>query len=144
MTEKDFTRLLESVIDKTVARLKAADLIKNTEQARTAAEKTEELLRKYPLLKSVNDKRRTVQTVRNIEKALEKIKEDPYCDIIRCYYFEDQSAENIALDLNVSTKTVRKHKQRLVDILAALLFSDDVIWEIFQGDIILQTNHRQI
>ena len=133
MTEKDFTRLLKRVIDETVSCLKAADLIKNNSQAMTAAGKTEELLRRYPIFKTVKGKHCTAQAVRNIETALDKIKGDPYCDIIRRYYFENQSAECIALDMNISTKTVRRNKQRLVDILAAFLFSDDVIKELYSN-----------
>ena len=133
MTEKEFSRLLKRVISETIKEMKAADLIKETTHKLTAAGKTEELLRKYPLLKAVNGKRYTVQTIKNVEKALEKINSDDYYDIIPRYYFEGQSAENIALDLNVSAKTVRHNKQRLIDTLATFLFSDDTIRELYSG-----------
>lgn len=128
MTDAETKEIINQTVETTVQRLKAAGLLK---QGRTAREKTEELLRQYPLFKIIKGKRRTAELVARIEKALEEINGDPYCDIIRRHYFDREGIENIAFDLNISTKTARKHKQRLVGVLSSLLFSDEAIQEIF-------------
>lgn len=128
MTDQETKKLISDTVEATVQRLKAAGMLK---QARTAREKTEELLRQYPLFKIIKGKRRTAELVEAVESALAKIEGDPYAVIIKKHYFEREALENIAFDLNISTKTARKHKQRLVGVLSSLLFSDEAIQEIF-------------
>ncbi|MBO4520740.1 MAG: hypothetical protein J5787_05990 [Alphaproteobacteria bacterium] len=126
----DETRdIITATVNETVERLKAAGMLRQID--RNAREKTEELLRQYPLFKMIKGKRRTTELVAAIENALAKISEDQYAEIIRRHYFDRQGLEKIALDLNISTKTARKHKQRLVGTLSTLLFSDEMIQEIF-------------
>lgn len=129
MTEKETREIISQTVDATVARLKAAGLI--TSGGRSAREKTEELLRQYPLFKLIKGKKRTTELCAIIERALETINGDPYSEIISRHYFERQGLERIAFDLDISTKTARRNKQRLVGILATLLFSDETIQEIF-------------
>jgi hypothetical protein len=128
MTDQETKNLITETVEATVAKLKAAGMLR---QGRTAREKTEELLRQYPLFKIIKGKRRTAELVERVENALAKIGDDPYCVIIKKHFFEHEALENIAFDLEISTKTARKHKQRLVGILSSLLFSDEAIQEIF-------------
>lgn len=128
MIEADTKEIINQTVEATVQRLKAAGLLKT---GRTAREKTEELLRQYPLFKIIKGKRRTAELVARVESALEQISDDPYYKIIEKHFFDREGLENIAFDLEISTKTARKHKQRLVGILSNLLFSDEAIQEIF-------------
>lgn len=128
MTDQEAKKLISDTVEATVNKLKAAGMLKQT---RTAREKTEELLRQYPLFKLIKGKRRTAELVGAVENALAKIKTDPYSVIINKHFFEHEALENIAFDLEISTKTARKHKQRLVGVLSSLLFSDEAIQEIF-------------
>ena len=129
MTEQETKAIISATVEETVQRLKAAGLLKQSK--RTAREKTEELLRQYPLFKMIKGKRRTAELVARVDNALAKIAGDPYYDIITKHFFEREGLENIAFDFDISTKTARKHKQRLVGVLSNLLFSDEAIQEIF-------------
>ena len=129
MTDTETRELITKTVDATVERLKAAGMLRQA--TRSAKEKTEELLRQYPLFKMIKGKRRTAELVAAVENALCKIGDDQYSEIIKRHYFDRQGLESIALDMNISTKTARKHKQRLVATLSTLLFSDETIQEIF-------------
>lgn len=129
MNDKDTQRIIEQTIRATVAELKTAGLM--NQNTRSAKERTEELLRQYPLFKQIKGRKQTERVVAAVDEALRSFSADPYSEIIRRHYFERQGLESIALDLNISTKTARKHKKRLVAGLAAILFSDETIQEIF-------------
>lgn len=129
MTDQETRALISETIEATVERLKADGLLQQTK--RSAREKTEELLRQYPLFKLIKGKRRTTELVARVDDALAKIAADPYYKIIEKHYFDREGLENIAFDLDISTKTARKHKQRLLGVLSSLLFSDETIQEIF-------------
>ena len=66
-----------------------------------------------------------------IDDALEKIKDDPYSDLIRMIYFEKQSNEDVADYFNVDSSTIRRNRKTLIKKLSIYLFSDDVISELF-------------
>ena len=72
-----------------------------------------------------------MKLVKQIEEALEEIRDDPYYDIIPMYYFEGETRENIALTLETTVRTVARNKRRLIDYLKVKLFSDSCIYEIF-------------
>lgn len=129
MNDKDTRRIIEQTIRATVAELKTAGLMRS--DTRSPKERTEELLRQYPLFKQIKGRKQTERIVATVDEALQSFSGDPYSEIIRRHYFERQGLESIALDLNISTKTARKHKKRLVAALAAILFSDETIQEIF-------------
>ncbi len=129
MTDEETRELIAQTVEAAVERLKAAGMLR--QNTRSAREKTEELLRQYPLFKLIKGKRRTADIVAKIENALAKIGDDPYGIIIKRYYFDRQALEAIALDLGISTRTAKRNKQRLVGTLAAILFSDETINDIF-------------
>lgn len=66
-----------------------------------------------------------------VDDALEKLQSDQYFDIIRMRYFEELPREKIAELLQVDVSTVSRNKNRLVNVLKIMLFSDDAIMEIF-------------
>ena len=57
-----------------------------------------------------------------IEKALKKIEDDEYRDIIRYKYFEQKSDEEIAELIHCAPRTVRTHKSALVGRLSVVLY----------------------
>lgn len=120
---------IEEIINLTVIKLKMAGLMKD--DRKSAFQKTEELLRNYPVFKRVTGNKSTQKLVSKIEDALEEIKSDIYYDIVPMIYFENRTREDIADHFNTSTKTITRNKNKLVNLLKLRLFSDDVIFELF-------------
>lgn len=69
--------------------------------------------------------------VRIIDDALSSLKGDPYYDLISMRYFEGCSREEIAEHFDCDVRTINRQKNRLVNRLAIVLFSDEVIQQIF-------------
>lgn len=128
MTEEIKT-IIEDTVNATVLKMKMAGLLKD--DRRSAIEKLEELLRDYPVFKSIQDKEYTIKLVAKVDEALSQIKDDPYYEVISMFYFENRTRENIALDFNTSVTTISRNKTRLLNQLKVILFSDDVIYELF-------------
>lgn len=66
-----------------------------------------------------------------IDKALKEISTDSYYDIIRLKYFEGLTIEKIAELIFCEISTVSRNRKRLVTQLSAILFSDEVIKELY-------------
>lgn len=129
MIDEAIREVIDETVNATVLKMKMAGLVKDN--TKTAFQKTEEILRNYPTFKKIKDQPYTVKLVKQIEEALEEIRDDPYYDIIPMYYFEDETRENIALTLETTVRTVARNKRRLIDYLKVKLFSDSCIYEIF-------------
>lgn len=129
MGKTDIQSIIDDTVNATVLKMKMAGLLKD--DRRTAIEKLEELLRNYPVFKNIHDKEYTVKLVAKVDEALSQIQDDPYYDIIRMFYFEGMTRENIALEYNTSVTTISRNKTRLLNQLKVILFSDDVIYELF-------------
>ena len=69
--------------------------------------------------------------IRIIDDAVASLKNDPYYDLIRLRYFEGCSQEEIAEYFNCDVRTIRRNKNRLINLLQIQLFSDEVIRQIF-------------
>ena len=121
-------KIIEDTVNRTVLKLKVAGLMKD--DRKSAAQKTEELLKNYPRFK-LSDQERTKELCRKIEVALDTIRSDYYFEVISLYYFEKYTREEVAAYFNTSETTISRNKRRLIDDLAAVLFSDDFIYEIF-------------
>lgn len=67
-----------------------------------------------------------------IDKALSKIADDNYYDLISLRYFEGKTREEIAEYFNVDVATISRNKNRLINKLKIYLFSNEVIAEIFR------------
>ncbi len=122
-------QIIEDTVNATVLKLKMAGLLKDNRK--TAIEKTEELLRNYPTFKKITGKEYTEKLVSAVEGALGTVRNDPYFDIINRFYFNGQSREFIAKEYNTSVTTISRNKTRLLKEIAPLLFSDEVIFELF-------------
>ena len=129
MGKTDIQSIIDDTVNATVLKMKMAGLLKD--DRRTAIEKLEELLRNYQVFKNIHDKEYTVKLVAKVDEALSQIQDDPYYDIIRMFYFEGMTRENIALEYNTSVTTISRNKTRLLNQLKVILFSDDVIYELF-------------
>ena len=129
MTQKEVQKIISDTVNETVLKMKMAGLLKD--DRRTATEKLEELLRNYPVFRKITDKEYTVKLVQAVDDAIETLKDDPYCDVIRRFYFEGQTRESIALDYGCTETTISRNKTRLLNKLKVILFSDEVIFEIF-------------
>jgi hypothetical protein len=73
----------------------------------------------------------TRRLIKVIDKALEKVSDDPYFNVIQMFYFEGVHRDDIIKNLNCDTVTMYRNKKRIVDRLKMDLFSDDAITEIF-------------
>lgn len=129
MTDEDVKQIIQDTVNETVLKMKMAGLIKDNRK--TATEKLEELLRSYPVFEQIDDKDYTVKLVQKVDEALKTIEGDPYYDVIRLFYFEDQTRESIALDYGCTETTISRNKTRLLNKLKMILFSDEVIFELF-------------
>lgn len=128
MNENDVNKIVNETVNNTVLKLKMAGLLRDGRQ--TAYQKTEELLRNYDDFK-LSDQPYTIKLVEKIETALESIEDDIYYQIIPMTYFENQTREVIAEKFNTTQRTISRNKGRLINQLKVLLFSDDVIYELF-------------
>lgn len=82
------------------------------------------------LIESVKIRRailRDITATKEIERALEAIKNEPYNNIIQMQYFKHMNAENIADELKCDIKTVYRNRIKLLDILTLKFFGGDAI-----------------
>lgn len=129
MTDQEIKQYIDDTVNATVLKMKMAGLLK--EKRKTAVEKLEELLRNYKTFKSIKGKKQTEKLIKQIDKALESIIDDPYYSIIELFYFEGKTRDSIAEHYNTTVTTISRNKTRLLKKLAPFIFSDDVIFEIF-------------
>lgn len=129
MDDIEVKKIISDTVNETVLKMKMAGLMKDNRKS--ATEKLEELLRNYPTFKRIDDKEYTVKLVQKVDEAMQTIAGDPYYDVIRLFYFEDQTRESIALDYGCTETTISRNKTRLLNRLKTILFSDEVIFELF-------------
>lgn len=128
MTEET-RQIIEETVNATVLKMKMAGLLKD--DRKTAMDKLEQLLYNYPTFKDIKGKDYTEKLVEAVETALDTIRCDPYFDIINRFYFNRQSRDFIAQAYGTSVTTISRNKTRLLKELTPLIFSDEVIFEIF-------------
>lgn len=101
-------------------------------------EKTENVLRNYNDYKKAikNNPKGTAKTqklVEIIDNALKEIEDDPYYKVIPLIFFKDKTREEITEHFNnCEVKTVTRNKNKLVNKLKVLIFSDESIEELFK------------
>lgn len=127
--ERSVHEIIDDTVNAVVLKMKATGLLRD--RRKTAFEKTEELLRDYPVFKEITDQEYTVKLVNKVNQALKKISGDPYFDVIRMFYFEQFTREWIACEFGCTETTISRNKTRLVNQLKVMLFSDEVIFELF-------------
>lgn len=124
----DIKQVINDTVNITVMKLKMAGLMKDN--GKTAYQKTEELLYNYNAFK-LSDQPYTKKIISLINKALYEIKDDIYYDIIPMIYFNDETREAVAEKFGTTVTTISRNKSRLINKLKVVLFSDDVIYELF-------------
>ena len=129
VTDNDVEQLIRQTVNTTILKLKTAGLMNDDRQ--TAYQKTETLLRNYSNFKMSVDQPYARKVVKKIEMGLDEIKGDIYYEIIPLYYFQNETREGIADYFGTTGTTISRNKKRLVNQLKALLFSDDMIYELF-------------
>lgn len=117
-------RAAEAAAAKTVKKLQEAGRIKY--QFTNSFKKTEELLYLYPKLPVDHPER-----IR-IDKALEKIKDDDYKDVIASRYFDGMTIMEISEIYDCKYQNISKKRNKLVKILASELFPEDVLKEVLE------------
>ena len=117
-------RTAEKTAEKTLKKLRSSGRV--TYFFSNSFKKTEEVLFLYPKLPNDNPEKQ------RIDKALEKIKNDDYKDVIANRYFEGLTISEISDIYDCKYQTISKHRNKLVKILAAELFPEDVLKEILE------------
>ena len=119
--------LIEKTAFAIIAQLKKADLIKDNRL--DSFKKTEKVLYELPEWKQSEDEA-TQKFVKLIEKALERIQDDPYYDLIELKYFKGWTHEKIAEYFGVDVSVISKRRTKLVNQLRPVIFSRDFIREL--------------
>ena len=93
---------------------------------------TDDLLRNYKNYKAIINKadidlKFTKCFVKLVDLALDAIKKDDYSLIIDMYYFENKTLEEIAEFYDVNIKTIRRHKEKLIDKISKIIFSESFL-----------------
>lgn len=123
---------LEALVNKAAEAAAARTLKKLKEAGRVtyvfsnSFKKTEELLYLYPKLPEGHPERK------RIEDALEKIKDDDYCDVIASRYFDGLTITEISDIYDCKYQNISKKRNKLVKILASELFPEDVLKELLE------------
>lgn len=114
----------EAAADKMLRKLKDAGRV--TYVFSNSFKKTEELLYLYPKLPENHPERL------RIDKALERIKDDDYKDVIASRYFDGMTITEISEIYDCKYQNISKKRNKLVKILASELFPEDVLKEILE------------
>lgn len=115
----------------TVSELKRAGLVKSARMG--SFKKTEQVLYNYAeWIKDENAPEQTKKFCELVSASLDKLKDDPYYEIIELKYFEGQTHEKIAEYFDVDVSLISKRRTKLVNRLRPILFSDDFIRELFE------------
>lgn len=128
MTDEQIKKLIQDAADaaanRTVRKLKDAGRIKYNFS--NSFKKTEELLYLYPNLPEDHPERQ------RIDKALKRIEDDDYKDVIASRYFDRMTIEAISEIYDCKYQNISKKRNKLVKILASELFPEDVLNELKQ------------
>jgi hypothetical protein len=125
--EKLIRKVAMMTAEATVKKLMDKRMIKLS--SKTAYEKTFDLLKRYNQL-SLSDSPETLKQIAQVDVALSQVRDNPYYAIIPMFFFKGETLESIADHFGVTVKTVRMRRHDLIDYMAVILFSDDVIIDI--------------
>ena len=132
MTAKE---VIEMTAEKTartvVSEMKRAGLIKDNRLG--SFKKTERAL--YEFAEWIDVEETTEQTKRFcdlIQRALNRVRDDPYYQIIELKYFEHWTHERIAEYFDVDVSVISKRRTKLINQLRPIIFTDDFIRELFE------------
>ena len=126
MNDNELKSLIDRAVTATVLKLKTEGLLI---KPISSVEKTEELLRQYPVLQGV-DEPYAERVAREVETCLEESRNEPYADVIRLFYFDGLKNAACAKRLNCDERTARRARKQLVKQFSARLASEDFIREL--------------
>lgn len=128
LTQEELQRMIDRAAEagaiRAIKKLKSAGRI--TYNFSNSFKKTEELLYLYPKLPEDHPERQ------RIDKALEKIQNDDYCDVIASRYFDGLTITEISEIYDCKYQNISKKRNKLIKILAAELFPEDVLKELLE------------
>lgn len=107
--------------------IKSKTLVLNEEEG-TYVYGNETLETRISELKQIAAK--TKSQIRLVNRALDKIRNDKYYDIIELYYFQGQKIPVISELLDKSDGTISNNKNRLINQLKVYIFPDTYIKEL--------------
>lgn len=114
-----------------VAEMKRAGLTKDNKLG--SFKKTEWALYEYAEWIDVEEMSETTRNFCDlIQRALNRVRNDPYYEIIELKYFEHWTHERIAEHFDVDVSVISKRRTKLINQLRPLIFSDDFIRELFE------------
>lgn len=114
-----------------VAEMKRAGLTKENKLG--SFKKTERALYEYAEWIDVEDASETTKNFCElVTRALLRVREDPYYQIIELKYFEHWTHEKIAEFFDVDVSVISKRRTKLINQLRPIMFSDDFIRELFE------------
>lgn len=126
MTYREFEKLIEDAAER--AAEKTINKLKDSGRLRyhftNSFRKTEDLLYLYPNLAPDNP------TKVEVDKALEKIKDDKYYGVIPSKYFDGLTFAELAEIYDCKYQNISKKRNKLVKALAKELFPEDVLKEL--------------
>lgn len=128
MKNEEIQKIVRETVTATVLQLKAAGMLQPV-TAKTAVQKTEELLRQYPQLRNSAEPY-ALRVVAEIDALLAEAENEPYVDVIRLYYFGGLTNEGCANTLCCDERTCRRYRKKLVQQFSARLASDEFIREL--------------
>jgi hypothetical protein len=128
VTEKEIQKIVRETVTATVLQLKTAGMLQPV-TAKTAVQKTEELLRQYPQLRNSTEPY-ALRVVAEIDALLAEAESEPYVDVIRLYYFGGLTNEGCANTLCCDERTCRRYRKKLVQQFSVRLASDEFIREL--------------
>lgn len=90
-------------------------------------EMTVDEIRYVESLKILKNKIRDEAVIKEVDRALNEIKNDYYYTIIPKFFFDKKTVERIAEEMGCDTVTIYRNKSRLLDILTIKLYGGDAI-----------------
>jgi hypothetical protein len=124
-------RTAEQTAQAVVQKMKRAGLTK--ENRLGSFKKTERALFEYGEWINVKDASEATKNFCDlVTRALSRIRDDPYYQIIELKYFKHWTHEKIAEFYDVDVSVISKRRTKLINQLRPLIFSDDFIRELFE------------
>lgn len=135
----DVKQIIEETTNMTVIKLKKAGFMRSNKKS--TFKKTEQLLKSYNSFKKAIkfndcDVEKTKRLVKLIDEAIEQINNESgyYAGLLECIYFNRMTREELACRFNCEPITITRNKNKMIHKLKDMLFSDEVIEELFFKD----------
>lgn len=71
---------------------------------------------------------------RRIDKALKELEDHPYFEVLKMRYQDKLTLEQIAEHFNCNYQTIAKHKDKLLEIVAKIVFPEEYLMLIMDEE----------